>query len=118
LLHDQARRDRHGSRDQPIDRRGPWRAALGRAEPAPWCSLSIDPAGRGEIVRCAAAGARLAGIRAARDVLCRDNYWHMNAASLEVRPEVWNSALLGSSSALRSWPISPPASPNFDQFLT
>jgi PAS domain S-box-containing protein len=32
FLHDQAQRDWHGTGDQPLDRRGPWRPAVGRPE--------------------------------------------------------------------------------------
>ena len=57
LLHDQARWDWHGPRDQPLDPRGPWWAAVGSAEQASRRRLSIDPAGR----RDAPEGPSLAG---------------------------------------------------------
>ena len=43
----QARRDRRGAGNQPLDCRSAWRAAIGRPESALWRGVSLDAAGRG-----------------------------------------------------------------------
>src|SRR5271166_4759808 len=47
LLHDQTRWDGHGTGDQPLDRRGAWRAAIGNTERARRRGLSVHAAGGG-----------------------------------------------------------------------